>query len=216
MTRRLPELPLSSFILLPIWFASVLAVLTAGTILVFSSKSTHGTQASSPKTFLASLYPSMSNYSLFSALPNSGEVLGQSVGTGDGRIIKLGGFLSSVNSPLAPHTKELIGIADKYQLPWALVPAIAGKESGFCRVIPQNSHNCWGWAVYTGQTRGAEFGSFVEGAESVAKGLREDYFNRGYDTVEKIEALYTPQSAKRDNSWKNDVEYFMWAIENWQ
>jgi len=154
-------------------------------------------------------------YSLFAALPGPKQVLGYSVGTGDSRVVRLRSYLNQHNSPLSQDAQPLIDVAEKYQLPWSLIPAIAGKESGFCRVVPAGSHNCWGWAVYTGQSSGAAFDSYPHAIETIAKGLKENYLDQGLTTIADIETRYTPQSALRDNSWKNDVEQIMRERENW-
>lgn len=149
---------------------------------------------------------------ILGVLPPSDKVLGQSVTSGDVRVVRLYNYLTHRNSPLADYAQDLVRVADKYQLPWTLIPAIAGKESGFCRVIPPNSHNCWGWAIYSGQQSGAAWDSYQEAIETVARGLRQNYFDRGLNTPRKIETRYTPQSAMRDNHWAKDVEAIMQEI----
>ena len=156
------------------------------------------------------------DYRLYSALPQrEGSVLSSSIISADQRRLILQRFLRAQNSPMAPYAADFIEAADKYDLPWTLLPAIAGKESGFGKVIPKNSYNAFGWAVYTGQQRGAVFSSWRDAIFTVAKGLRENYFNRGLDTLEEIEPIYTPPSAKKGHPWLLDVRFFMEQIANW-
>src|SRR3989338_5208606 len=73
----------------------------------------------------------------------------------------------------------LIDISDKYDLPWNLIAAISGVESGFCRNIPKFSYNCWGWA-----NGNRYFTGFEDALETVASGLKQIYFDRGLTTPE--------------------------------
>lgn len=122
----------------------------------------------------------------------------------DVRLIKLKLYLQKLNSPLAEISDNLIAAADIYNLPWTLVPAISGVESGFCRNIPDFSYNCWGWN--NGKSR---FGSFFEGVFIVSKTLRSTYFDRGLTTVELIAPVYAPPS----KTWASKVRFFMRKIE---
>lgn len=123
----------------------------------------------------------------------------------DLRIEKLKRFLSFYESPLVNSVIDFIQIADKYQLDWKLIPAITGVESTFGKAIPFGSFNAYGWA------NGAYyFNSWEESIETVAKTLRENYINRGADTVEKIAPIYAPPSP----TWAWKVKYFMEKIEN--
>lgn len=155
-------------------------------------------------------------YSLYSALPDSGQVLGQKILSKDARVAILEDYLQFQRSPLAPLAEKFIEAAEHYELPWTLLPAIAGKESGFGKVIPHGSYNPFGWAVYQGQKQGTNFSSWEEAIEKVAKSLREDYFNQGLTTLGEIEAVYAPSSPERGHPWKETVEYFIWEIENWR
>lgn len=124
---------------------------------------------------------------------------------GDVRIEKLEGFLASYNSPLAKYAFDFVKIADYYGLDWKLIPAIAGVESTFGKVIPPSSFNAYGWA-----NGNYWFTSWKVSIEIVAKSLKSNYFNRGADTVEEIAPIYAPPS--RTWAWK--VRYFMEKIEN--
>lgn len=165
---------------------------------------------------LRSIAAQAQTYRLFAALPKKGAILGQQVDYQDARVVKLRDFFRFYNSPLENEADSFVQTADKYVLPWNLLPAIACKESGCGRVIPVGSFNPFGWAVYSGQNSGADFNSWAEAIETVAKGLREKYFDRGLDTVAAIETRYTPSSAATHNGWKETVEFFMGELENWK
>src|SRR5690606_37956205 len=103
--------------------------------------------------------------------------------------------LSAQNSPMVEAAPAFVHVADKYNLDWRLLVAIAGKESSFGKYIPPGSYNAWGWGIWTGQQSGAGFSSWADGVESVGYGLRKHYFDKGYDTLLEIESRYTPPSA---------------------
>lgn len=156
--------------------------------------------------------PNYLKYSLFSQAPPEGQVLGESITALDGKTSLLQKYLEWQHSPLAPHAATFIQVAQKYQLPWTLLPAICGKESTFGKQIPQDSYNCWGWGIYGNQVK--KFSNWDEGIEAVGKGLRENYFNNGIDTIEEIEYSYTPPSANSDHHWLEGIKYFQWEIGN--
>ena len=113
-------------------------------------------------------------------------------------------FFTKYNSPLIGKEKEFIEIADKYELDYRLVPAIAGMESTLCKKIPHQSNNCWGWGVYGNNV--IRFESFEAGAEEVAKGLAQNYVDKGLDTPERIAPVYTPPNP---GNWSRGVRFFM-------
>lgn len=208
MTAHRTLLQFVRLVILPIW------VIASGTVFVFSGlfylQFTKANLASNP-----SLYDPLRNYSLFNTLPAPGSVLGQSITLFDQRPVILREFLENYHSPLAPYAEDFVRLADRYELPWTLLPAIAGKESGFGKVTPYGSFNAWGWGVWTNQVRGVNFSSWEEGIQKVAQGLKEDYFDKGLDTLEEIETKYTPLSANSHHAWMAGVEYFQWELENW-
>lgn len=204
--------PLLRLVVVPVW--CVMTFFTLGVALWLLNYGGRETL----QTFVQTVNAAASEpaYNLFAALPKRGEVLGQRVDLGDVRVLKLRQFLEFYRSPLVGQELAFVAAADKYQLPWSLLPAIACKESGCGRVIPLGSFNAFGWAVYSGQNSGAAYGSWEEAIEAVAQGLRLNYFDRGFDTVERIEILYTPQSARSHGGWRDTVNYFMQELEGWE
>lgn len=131
----------------------------------------------------------------------------------DQRIVLLESFLKDQGSPLASQAGVLVEAADKYKFDWRLLPAIAGKESSFGKRIPwhkedgRSSHNAWGWGVYG--DKAPSFSSWEEAIEEVAKGLRHEYYNKGYILPETIMKKFTPRS---DGSWARGVKAIMEQI----
>lgn len=96
----------------------------------------------------------------------------------DERIGKLTAYFKKHNCPQLTYVKTYISTADKYNLPFELLPAISmqeqqcGKVVAYCRPPnrqPYPANNHWGWnsAAYP---KGC-FNSAEEGIETVAKAL---------------------------------------------
>lgn len=124
----------------------------------------------------------------------------------DLRTIKLKTYLKNQNSPLSSHADNLIKTADKYGLRYSFLPAIAGRESTFCRFIPQNSFNCYGWGP------SIKFQNWEDGIEKVALGLKENYIQKwSKDTVDEIAPIYASSP-----TWASGIKNFISQIENTQ
>lgn len=131
-----------------------------------------------------------------------------SVVSRDARVLLVSNFLKKYDSPLLPYANHVVEISDKYHLDYRLLVAIAMQESGLCKKIPPMSHNCWGYGIYGNLV--TKFSSYTEGMETVARGLKKNYIDRGLDTPEKIMAKYTPPS---QGSWAAGVNRVMDALE---
>jgi len=127
----------------------------------------------------------------------------------DNRVIILREFLGKFNSPLAPFAVNFIETADKYDLDWKLVAAISGVESTFGHQIPYASFNGWGWGIYGNNV--IRFSSWKEGIETVSKGLRENYIDRGTKNVYEIGRFYAASP-----TWAQRVSYFMRKIDEFK
>lgn len=127
---------------------------------------------------------------------------------GDARSANLKAFLRKYNSDLYNHADKMIEVADKHQFDYRLLPAIAMQESNLCRLIPENSYNCWGWGIYG--TTVTRFKSYDEAIETVGRGIKRNYIDQGLVTASAIMKKYTPQSK---GSWQYGVNTFMKALE---
>ncbi|MEK7177563.1 MAG: hypothetical protein AAB705_01920 [Patescibacteria group bacterium] len=128
--------------------------------------------------------------------------------SGDARAANLKAFLRKYNSDLYNHAEKIIEVSDRYQFDYRLLPAIAMQESNLCRLIPENSYNCWGWGIY--RTTVTRFDSYDDAIETVAKGIKKNYIDQGLVTASAIMAKYTPSSK---GSWQHGVNTFMKALE---
>ena len=118
----------------------------------------------------------------------------------DPRVANLKVFFRKYNSVLYDEAEFIVQMAEKYGVDYRLIPAIAFIESGLCRVIPENSHNCWGWGIYGGKI--TRYSSYKESIEVVTKGLKTGYIDRGLVTPEQIVQKYNPSS---NGSWERNV-----------
>ncbi|MBI2007594.1 MAG: hypothetical protein HYS83_02785 [Candidatus Blackburnbacteria bacterium] len=145
---------------------------------------------------------------VYAALPDSvGEVAGAAT-TADARLEIVKQYLENYKSPLAPHAQDILDTSEKYGLDFRLLVAIAQQESNLCKKIPENSYNCWGWGVHSRGT--LRFTNYKEAMEAVAKGIREEYIDKGYTTPEEIMAKYTPLSP---GTWALGVRQFLEEME---
>jgi hypothetical protein len=126
----------------------------------------------------------------------------------DSRVANLKMFFRKNNSPLYDYADSIVNVSDKYQFDYRLLPAIAMQESNLCRVIPDDSHNCWGWGIYG--TTVTKFDSYDEAIETVGKGIKKEYIDKGMVTASAIMSKYTPSSP---GSWSHGVNTFLKALE---
>lgn len=125
----------------------------------------------------------------------------------DERAKILSGYLAKYNSPMQYHAQDFIDAANQYNLDWKMLPAIAGVESTFGRFIP-GGYNAYGWGVYG--TQAIYFASWREGMFAVAKGLRENYLNKGLQDPYSMNRIYAASPF-----WGRKVTYFMNDLEKY-
>lgn len=108
-------------------------------------------------------------------------------------------FLSRYNSPLRREAVHFIKTADRYNLDWRLLPAIAGMESTFGKFLLEGTYNPFGWGggyIY--------FDNFEDAIETVGRQLFLRF--NGRTTPEDIGPTYTPPNYV---NWIRGVNYFM-------
>jgi len=127
---------------------------------------------------------------------------------GDARTASLSQFLAYYQSPLEPYSEKIVMLADQYGFHYGLLPAIAMVESGLCRKIPENSYNCWGWGIYGNKV--TRFESYDEAIDTISRGIKKYYIDKGLTTPEDIMRKYTPPS---NGSWAHGVNTFLKIIE---
>lgn len=126
----------------------------------------------------------------------------------DDRANRLKAYLAAHDSPLENYAAHFVAEADRLNLDWKLVAAIAGVESTFGKHIPTGSYNGWGWGVFTGASDGIHFNGWKDGITQVSEGLRFNYVDRGAKTVDQIGRIYAASPA-----WGWKVKFFLNDIE---
>lgn len=149
-----------------------------------------------------------SGVKVYASLPSFLPTVSGYVTAKDARSEIVRQYLRFYDSPLQPYADEIVRSADAYGLDYRLTTAIAQQESNLCKKIPAESNNCWGWGIHSKGTLG--FSSFDEGVDEVSRGLREEYLNKGYTSIEEIMGKYTPLS---NGSWAEGVNKFMGEME---
>jgi len=146
---------------------------------------------------------------IYASLPSDfPSVSGEYIAT-DARPELIRRYLLRYNSPLVGLENYMVQKADEYGLDYRLIPAIGQQESNLCKIIPPNTYNCWGWGIHSRGTLG--FNSYEEAIDSVMKGLKKEYIDKGYTTPDTIWKKYTPGSP--DGAWAKGVNQFMAAME---
>ena len=126
----------------------------------------------------------------------------------DERIDILRTYLLMHNSPLAAQATHFVSEADRLDLDWKLMAAIAGTESTFGKYVPPGSYNAWGCGIPTGAQSGIAFDSWKQGITTVSEGLKYRYIARGAVTVEQIGRIYAASPR-----WGRNVRFFLNQIE---
>lgn len=107
--------------------------------------------------------------------------------------------LKRYNAPLVTEVDSFLEACRTYNLDCYLLPSISGVESTFGSALIQSTHNPFGWG------RGIlPFKDFHEAIMTVAKGLRENYIDKGATTVEQIGSIYC-----EGNTWSGKVNHFI-------
>lgn len=128
--------------------------------------------------------------------------------TNDIRVANLKYFFRKYNSILYDHAETFVKRADENKFDYRLLPAIAMQESNLCKYIYENSHNCWGWGIYGNKV--TRFESYDEAIDTISRGIKKYYIDKGLTTPEDIMRKYTPPS---DGSWAYGVNTFLKIIE---
>lgn len=142
---------------------------------------------------------------VYASLPSDFPTVSAEIVEEDARPEIIKKFLTSYKSPITPHAELIVKTADIYGIDWKLITAIAMKESGLCKIIPEESYNCWGWGIHSAGT--LKFDSYEEGINTVSKGIRENYVDIGLVTIEEIMSKWIPHSP--NGAWAEGVKLYI-------
>ncbi|MEK7159887.1 MAG: hypothetical protein AAB702_00190 [Patescibacteria group bacterium] len=140
----------------------------------------------------------------YAALPRASGTLKMNVTSEDMRITIVRDFFKKHKSALIPYADEVIAAADKYEIDYRLIPAIAMQESNLCKKIIKDSYNCWGFGIYGKKV--TRFDNYNQAINTVTKTLAIQYKSKGLETPEQIMTKYTPGS---NGAWADSVNHFM-------
>lgn len=189
-------------VLWPLSFAIGVPCTLLAAILLFLTFSSHSTSLSVDKQVLSAVYEPFTP---------SGSSIGLTVFAADARSAVLTKYLSRYKSPLLPLADRLVAIADQYSLDYRLLVAIAQQESNLCKRIIPSSHNCWGYGIYGDKV--TKFDSYEQAMETVARGLKKNYIDKGLTSPEEIMTKYTPPSLEIGGAWAKGINQFLDEIE---
>ena len=142
---------------------------------------------------------------VYASLPSEFPKISDNVEVADARPELVYQYLKRYNSPLVDLSNFLVEQADINGLDYRLIPAIAQQESNLCKIIPPKTYNCWGWGIHSKGTLG--FNSYEEAIETVMKGIKKEYIDKGLTTPDTIWTKYTPGSP--NGAWAKGVNQFM-------
>lgn len=144
----------------------------------------------------------------YAALPSGGHETILNPEVVDARVSSIQDFLSFHKSPLLPYSAEIVKAADKYDIDYRLIPAIAMQESTLCKNLPKkykDTHNCWGFGIYGKKV--TSFDSFSQAIDVVTKTLATQYIAKGLKTPEELMSKYNPVSV--NGSWAKWIAVYM-------
>ena len=84
------------------------------------------------------------NIRIFSSLPPSAQTINGYPVESDARGEIVKSYLQRYDSILEPYSFYIVNTADKYDVDFRLVTAIAQQESNLCKAYPEGTFNCWG------------------------------------------------------------------------
>ena len=148
-------------------------------------------------------------YQFYASLPQVLGTFNGAISADDARPEILREFLEAHDSPFADHAGTIVAASDARQIDYRLITAIAMCESNLGKKMPANSYNAWGYAIYTGESSGAEFANWDHGIEVMAEYLATRFYSQGLTTPEEIGPIYAPPSVYTGNSWAKCVRSFM-------
>ncbi len=191
--KQHPAVKFLPLVLPLIWmFSSTLFVLILSVVLIVKD-------SSSPKTAY--------KYAIFSANP---KVLGystQAITGEDGRGERIDMIFTKYKCPITGHGQKFVEAADKHQIPYWLVAAVAFQESSCGKMTPKvqgnETFNLYGWGVWGKNVH--KFDSIDQGIETVSKYMSTKFISKGITEPCDIMKVYTPPSK---GSWCEGIKFF--------
>jgi hypothetical protein len=143
------------------------------------------------------------------AAENNNMEIVSSVNGDDARPLIIKKYLEKYHSPMAPYADLIYQVSQTYGYEYYWIVAIAQQESNLCKVIPEDSHNCWGYGIHKKGT--LKFDNYELAIKSYGEYLKREYFDKGLNTPELIMKKYCPSS---NGSWAKGVRQFIDEMES--
>ncbi len=140
----------------------------------------------------------------YAALPPADNTFENTIEAQDSKTEIVRQFLARYNSPLEPYAPDIVVAANRYDLDYRLLPAIAMQESTLCKKIIEESHNCWGFGIHG--VKVTKFSNYPEAIETITKTLATIYRQNGLITPSEIAKIYNPTNT---NNWIENVTLIM-------
>lgn len=146
----------------------------------------------------------VTTYNVFASKPLvEGASVAGAVAGEDTRAAIIDQYYAKHNCPMTGLGTKMVETADKYGLPFWLIPSISWVESTCGKNIIENSYNAYGWGIY-GNTV-TKFSSWDEGIDKLGSYLLRVFYSKGTTDLCTIEKTYTPPSKGK---WCKNVAYF--------
>ena len=146
-------------------------------------------------------------YSIYSSKPLVLGATSIALGGEDARAVLLDQFFEVYKCPMQNLGKVFVEEADKNDIPFWVVPAIAFQESTCGKRTPEingyESYNAWGWAVYGNNVK--TFSDWEHGIQVVSEYMSDRFFSQGVTDPCEIMRTYTPPSS---GSWCEGIKFF--------
>ena len=111
--------------------------------------------------------------------------------------------LNKYESPLTSNVDAFVETCLNYDIDCYLLPSISGLESTFGRYVHPGSYNPFGWGGGY-----IMFNNWDQAINTVGKGLRKNYIDKGAASVDEIAPIYA-----ESKTWAPRVKIFMAAFE---
>jgi hypothetical protein len=146
-------------------------------------------------------------YAIFSAKPKVLGYASQSVTTGDARAKRIDEIFRKYKCPIQGYGESFVREADKNNIPYWLVAAVAFQESSCGKNTPvvkgEETYNLYGWGVWGPHV--FKFDSMEEGISTVSKYMSDKFISKGVTEPCEIMKVYTPPS---NGSWCKGIKFF--------
>lgn len=154
--------------------------------------------------------PNQPHYEVYKALPSMLQPTSDQtvqVTKKDARSDLVANFFRKYNAPLASNAQTFIEAADRYNLDYRLLPAIAMEESKGGQGTPAKTNNPFRYS--TDNKKVNVYTSVGEAINQVAEIIKREYIDKGLKTPDEIMTLYAPSSIKTGGTWALNVSKYL-------